>query len=122
MCDAEEANLLSPAEDPTLAKLKVPQSAPEQWKTAKVFSVADYKRMRNALKGTSYRDALDVLAGTGWHYSELRRFAEAGEIGLLPRDGGKGDAVAALVTKQKSGSRHATRVTKSVLAAAKRLR
>ncbi|HEY4884134.1 MAG TPA: site-specific integrase [Myxococcales bacterium] len=120
--DAEGANLLTAGEDPTLAKLKVPQSSPQQWTTPKVFSVAQYKKLSKAFRGTWYRDALDVLAGTGWHYSELRRFAEDGEVDGLPRGERKGSAVAALVTKHKSGSRHATRVTKPVLAAAKRLR
>jgi len=119
--DAQGANLLSAGEDPTLAKLKVPQSNPEQWKTPKVFSVKDYKNMRKALKGTWYRDAIDVLAGIGWHYSELRRFAESGEVDALPRDERKGGTVAALITRHKGGGPHATRVTKPVLAAAKRL-
>ena len=63
-----------------------------------------------------------MLAGTGWHYSELRRFAEAGEVEPLPRSERKGKTVAALIVKHKSGAPHATRVNKPVLAAAKRLR
>ncbi|SRR6266851_4673485 len=120
--DAEGANLLSAAEDPTLAKLKVPQSKPEQWTTPKTFSVADYKKMRKALKGTWYRDAVDVLAGTGWHYSELRRFAEAGEIEALSKSEREGNTVAALIMKHKGGGPHATKVSRTVLAAAKRIR
>jgi len=120
--DAEHgAGLISPAEDPTLETLKVPQARPQQWGETKAITLKDYKKVRKALKGWP-RDALTVLGGTGWHYSELRRFAAAGTIEKLPpgRRGRKGSAV--LVTTRKVGGPHRTEVRPVVVAAAKRIR
>ena len=67
------------------------------------------------------QDVLLVLVETGWHFSEVRRFAEAGEFEPLAVGRGKqGDM--ALVVRHKNGSPHKTEVTKPVVEIARRIR
>ena len=74
--------------DPT-ATLSVPQSRPEQWTVEKVIPAADYRKVRAKLDAP-WRDAIDVLAGTGWHVSELLRFAATGRVDAHPmREGAR---------------------------------
>lgn len=118
----EGKRLLSPAEDPTFRKLKVPQSKPEQQRRVKAIPKGDYADARRRLKGVigdRWIDALDVLAGTGWHVTECQRFAAGGEILSYV---GKGAAGVLVCPMTKGGEPLRTAVSAPVLAAAKRLR
>jgi site-specific recombinase XerD len=127
------AGVLEPAENPTVA-IKVPQSRRAQATKLKVFSAEDFKRVFEILgqdrggrrigyaEGHSWRqDVLLVLVDTGWHFSEVRRFAQAGEFEPLP-EGRARDGWVGLVVKHKNGGRHATEVGPLVAEAAGRLR
>lgn len=72
-------NVITPAEDPTFGKLKVPQSMPEQWKREKAVPSQILEKVRSKMKG-QWRDGLTVLMGTGWHVTELVRFVKGGRI------------------------------------------
>jgi len=110
-----ENDRISAAEDPTLKKLKVAQAKPAQVTGAsKVIPAKHYEKARLHLVGV-YRDALDLLAGTGWHVSEAVRFAEGGVV--EERDG-----ETVLMVQHKSGAPHRTLVSEEVADAAKRLR
>jgi hypothetical protein len=116
-------HLIDPHEDPTFRVLAVPQAKPAQWDKSKVIPVEHYLLVRDALT-SPWREVLIVLAGTGWHVTEVVRFAEGGSIEPVPKsmknDGG---AVAVLVCpRHKSGDVHRTAVSKPVLEAAVRLR
>lgn len=69
----------------------------------------------------TYRDALDVLRGTGWHCTELERFARRGELGPRPPRA-RPDVAGVLIVVRKSGEPRRTAVTRRVLAAARRVR
>ena len=126
--------IITASEDPTVGgALKVPQHAPAQLSERRAFAVKDLARVKKELAdGPRWRlDAIEILSGTGWHFSELRRFAKDGSIEPMPtsqrprRKKGKLPAhapVAVLVTLHKGGSIHKTAVTAKVLAAANRLR
>jgi len=63
-----------------------------------------------------------VLAGTGWHRSELLRWlSQSGTVEPVP-EGRESEGAAVLVTVHKSGDWHRTIVTTAVLEAARRLR
>ncbi len=80
--DGAGKGILTAAEDPTLGALSVPQNAPAQLKERRAFSPKDLAKVKKELAGgPRWRlDAITLLSGTGWHYSEVRRFAEAGSI------------------------------------------
>lgn len=99
---------LTPAEDPTMGTLSVPQSRPEQWKRPKAFTLAQLERVRAALTDDLWRACVDVQAGTGWHATELVRFARAGEI--------TGDVL--ICPQTKAGSPLRTRVSSDVATSA----
>lgn len=109
-----EKDMISAAEDPCLGKLKVERGVPAQLDRSKVIPVASYEAARLHLDG-HLRDALDLLAGTGWHVTEAVRFAEGGTIEK------HGDATV-LMVRHKSGAPHRTLVSDEVAAAARRLR
>ncbi len=110
-------------EDPTYGALPVDQGAPAQRTKSKVIPKEHYLLAREHLIG-AYRDGLDVLAGTGWHVTELVRFANTGEIEPLPKSMQVlNGAVGVLVCpRHKSGDTHRTAVSQEVLDAAARLR
>jgi hypothetical protein len=110
---------LRPAEDPTFRALKVPQAKPEQWKRSKAIPFAHYTAARAGLVG-HWRDALDVLAGTGWHTTELCRFARAGAVEAYH---GRQEGVTAILAcpEAKSGAPHRTAVGEDVEGAGRRL-
>lgn len=114
-----ERDEITAAQDPTLGKLKMPQGRVAQHERSKVIPAADYEAARKHLVG-AYRDALDVLAGTGWHTTEVERFAKGGTVEAYR--GGDPDAAAVLVVVHKSGAPHRTAVTAEVADAARRLR
>ncbi|MCP3138546.1 hypothetical protein [Pyxidicoccus xibeiensis] len=72
-------HVLSVAEDPTFGQLTVLQARPEQWNRTKVIPQEHYLLAREHL-APHWRDGMDVQAGTGWHVSELVRFAKMGSV------------------------------------------
>lgn len=63
-----------------------------------------------------------MLAGTGWHVSEVGRFAREGQIESMPAHVEDESAVAVLVCPMhKSGEEHRTAVTRPVMQAAEQL-
>ena len=72
----EVRHLMERREDPT-AGLLVPQSKPEQLTQAKAHDQKVIVKTRAKLAGI-WRDAADVLSGTGWHFTELERFQQQG--------------------------------------------
>jgi integrase len=115
-----ETDRIAATEDPTFGRLKVPAPEPAQWTRSKVIPVESYTKARSHLVG-AYRDALDVLAGTGWHVTELARFAQGGTV--EPYRGENPDVAGVLVCpRHKAGGSHRTAVSADVLAAARRLR
>lgn len=111
---------LDAKEDPT-AGLLVPQARPEQWTNPKTFTRAQFRACRAKLP-QPWRDAADVLAGTGWHSSELERFIlGAGEKrGAIERHPTRAGWVISC-PQAKGGEPHRTAVGTGVAAAARRL-
>jgi integrase len=114
---------ISAHEDPTYGALPAGQGRPAQHRKSKVIPREHYLLAREHLVGV-FRDALDVLAGTGWHVTELVRFADDGVIEPLPKsmrvsNGAMGVLVCPM---HKSGDTHRTAVSQEVLGAAARLR
>lgn len=70
---------LSPAEDPTLDTLHVPQATPAQWRRVRSVPAVDLRRVLRKLSPL-WRARVQVLAATGWHVTELQRFAVAGRL------------------------------------------
>ncbi|ATB32665.1 hypothetical protein MEBOL_006154 [Melittangium boletus DSM 14713] len=112
-------HVLSSEEDPT-QELMVPQARPEQWTRVKAIPREDFLRVRDHLTG-SWRDGMDVLAGTGWHVTELVRFVRAGVIELLP-ESLEGVAGVLICPRTKGGELLRTPVSSAVMEAAERLR
>ena len=108
-------HVLAPEQDPTLGTLSAPQARPEQWTRRKAFTEAQFAAVRAHLTG-AFADAADVQAGTGWHATELARFADGGVVNERA-----GEAVLAC-PQTKSGSPLLTQVSVPVAAAARRLR
>jgi integrase len=115
--------LITHSEDVMLDVAK-PTPRPAQWDRSKVIPREHYLLVREHLTGQIWKDAITILAGTGWHMTELVRFARNGSIEPLSK-GTKVEygAVAALVCPMhKSGDAHRTAVSQEVLDAAERLR
>lgn len=113
-------HVLEPDEDPTFQTLTVPQSKPEQWRRVKSIPKEHVARVLELLTAT-YRDALQVLAGTGWHVTELVRFAAHGSTENHPQPS---EAVAGVLVcpQTKAGDVLRVAVSHQVLEAARRLR
>jgi integrase len=96
-------HLLSRQEDCTL-DLEVPARRPEQWRRPKAIPRAQYLRVLAAIE-QPHRDSLALLDETGWHVSELARFARGGSLEPLPK-GKRTDksVIVAVVPLHKSGS------------------
>ncbi len=115
----KEKHLLSVNEDPTFQTLVVPQARPEQWKRDKVIPREHYLLAREHL-APYWGDGMDVQAGTGWHVTELVRFAKMGS--MEPYRGDAEGVAGVLVCPQtKSGEPLRTAVSADVLEAGKRL-
>lgn len=112
----KERFMITPGEDPTLGTIAPPQGRPAQWERTKAFSAATYAAVRAHL-ADPYLAAADVLAGTGWHYEELERFARAGSITTHPVNG----APVLESPLAKSGEPARAEVSPDVAAAAERL-
>lgn len=101
----QERGLVTRAQDVTL-DLPVPVIAPAQQHRIKAVPWASVVAVTPHLPG-HVRDVLEVLAATGWHVSEIRRFAESGL--LRPRNAGDPEGVVAMIgTVHKSGRKHFT--------------
>ncbi len=114
---------LSAAEDPTFGTLAVPQNSPAQWKKDKVIPFAHFKKVVKCIS-PPWRDAMIIQAGTGWHNTEVLRFAVGGSIERLPKkvkpmNGATG---VLLCPRSKSGEVLRTAVSAEVVEAARRLR
>ena len=114
-----ERDLIETHEDPTLGKLKMPQARAAQVERSKVIAAEHYEAARSHLI-TTYRDILDLLAGTGWHLTEAHRFAAGGAV--LPYVGSQAGVAAVLEVLHKNGSPHRTAVSEAVADAARRVR
>lgn len=115
----KERHLLTISDDPTFQTLTVPQAKPAQWKKSKIIPYDHYRLAREHL-GPHWRDGMDVQAATGWHVTEIVRFAQDGSI-----EGYRGDNAGVsgvLVCPQtKHGDLLRTAVSKDALEAARRL-
>lgn len=100
--------------------LRSPTTRPEQWAKSKVISREAVELVR-AKMPERYRDALDVLLGTGWHKTELVRFADGGSVELLPPQRQAEGAAQLLCPRTKSGAPLRTIVSPQVADAARRL-
>jgi hypothetical protein len=113
----KQRELLPIGQDPTLALL-VPQVEPAKHHRRRAVPL-DYVALVLPHLPPETQDVLRLQTGTAWHISEVRRFAESGEI--VPHAGGK--PLAVLVTLHKSGDLTRTPVTTAEhLAAAQRVR
>jgi integrase len=101
----EEEGVLRHAEDVTL-DWPVPQAVPAQRRKPKALSLEQVGRVW-ALLSELDRNAVALLAGTGWHLTEVGRFAQAGEILPGQRDG----ELATLVVVHKNRERVLTALT-----------
>ncbi len=118
----KERHTLTADEDPTFGTLAVPQSDPNARALKdKSISRKQYLAARKRLDG-HWRDALDLQAGTGWHVTEVQRFAKGGAVEAHPRKGVKGVGGVLVCPETKAGGSLRTAVGADVLAAAKRLR
>jgi integrase len=116
-----ERHRMEAKDDPT-AGLFVPQARPEQWTNPKTFTQAQFRAARRHLE-QPWRDAADVLAGTGWHSTELERFARGvgdrrGRVAPHPLKKG---AVVLMCPQTKGGEPHSTEVSAAVARAGRRL-
>lgn len=112
-----ERHLLDRREDVTL-DLTVPARKPSQRKKSKVISREDFAAVLLAIE-PKHRDALNLMDATGWHVTELERFARTGEIQAAPEGS---DAAAVLETRQKSGDPDRKSVDAATLALARKVR
>lgn len=111
-----EKGLLRKFEDPSL-DLKVPNSAPAKHKRRRA-QLREHVLAVMPLLPEATRDVLILQIGTAWHISEVRRFAEGGEI--VPATA---PLLAVLVVKHKSGDLARTPIlTPEHLEAAERIR
>ncbi len=119
----KERHAISANEDPTFGALVAPPSKPAQRVKSKVIPKEHYLLVRDSLTAP-WRDALIVQAGTGWHTTEVVRFAADGAIEPLPKSMKvENGAVGVLVCPMhKSGDVHRTAVSQEVIDAATRLR
>ncbi|TMA26197.1 MAG: hypothetical protein E6J78_14950 [Deltaproteobacteria bacterium] len=110
-------------EDPTAGgALKVPQADPSQRRVAnKAVSRQHVELAREHLVG-GWRDALDLQMETGWHVSEVARFAREGEIEPPAPSQRELGVAGVLIVPHKSGAHHRTAVSAKTLEVAQRLR
>jgi integrase len=106
-----EKGKIKQTEDPTFRVLKVPAARPEQWERVKAIP-REVHALWLSLLPSPWRDAIVVLAATGWHVKELERFAAGGEI--------NGNVLE--LPRAKSGRPHRTVVEADVLPSAALLR
>lgn len=113
----KERGIVDRGNDPTL-DLECPTPPPAQTHTTRAVEPGRIQKVLPFL-GADVRDLLVFLSGTGWHISEARRFARAGEI---HRKGISG-ALAVVMVKHKNRRPHSTRLVQPEhLKAAERIR
>lgn len=101
------------------ADLRVPQAKPEKWTRRKVVPHEDVAAVLKHLPEVT-RDVLHLLTATAMHLSEVRRFAEGGEL-IAPIQGE--GVLSILVVRHKSGALHKASLSfPEHVAAAERLR
>jgi integrase len=115
-------NLIATADDPTYGALAVPQARPEQWRTPKAVPRETHEAVMRHI-APAWGDRLMVLAGTGWHVTELQRFARAGVVAALPTTASRDHGAHAILIcpQRKSGEMQRTPVSADVAEAAKRV-
>jgi hypothetical protein len=141
---------ISTAEDPVFGTLRVPPAKVAQLERSKIVSRdhvllvierlraeeqerrAERERRRadnivqlpvKSPREGPWADALTLQAGTGWHTTEVQRFAEAGTVEPAPKHvEQEGVAGVVVCPMRKSGEPQRTRVGAEVLEAAMRLR
>jgi integrase len=113
----EERGLISSQQDPTV-RLRVPQAKPEKWRKRKVVPFESVQAVYHHLTEVT-RDVMLLSSATALHISEIRRFAESGELEAPLEEG----ALAVFVVRHKTGGpvKKALRLEEQV-EAAKRLR
>lgn len=113
-------HVLTSAEDPTI-DMPLPQVTPAQWKRSKVVPREHIDLVLEHL-ASPWRDALLIQCGTGWHTTEVVRFAAGGSVERLPRTVAQ-DGVAGVLAlpSHKNGEPLRTRVSPEVVEAARRL-
>jgi integrase len=107
--------LIDADENPTLS-LPVPQPRPEQWKRNKAIPDPDHSAVLLAID-SRWGDLLVVLNESGWHTSELLRFARDGRTEAHP----SGSTVL-VCPRRKSGELQRTLVSEGVAEVARRVR
>jgi integrase len=119
----KERHIIATAEDPTYGTLAVPQGRPEQWVTPKIIPRASHDAAWGATT-QPWRDMMTVLAGTGWHVTELERFIRSGIVADLPSSASHGHGAFKVLVcpRRKSGEMQRTAVTVEAAEAAIRLR
>lgn len=117
----KEQHIISPAEDPTFGTLAVPQSDPNaRIIKDKAITREHYRAARQELEG-HWRAAVDLQAGTGWHITEVQRFAADGSVEPYPGKKMKGVAGVLVCPETKAGGSLRTAVGPETLAAGKSL-
>jgi integrase len=141
-----EVHRVTTAEDPVFGQLKVPQARAAQLTRSKlvprdhVLLVIEQLRaeeeerraarearkvlpLKKEPRDAPWSAALTLQAGTGWHTTEVQRFAAEGSIEPLPKHAAQEGVAGVIVCPmRKSGEPQRTRVGPEVLEAAKRLR
>jgi hypothetical protein len=112
----KERHLITTAEDPMFGQIRAPVSKAAQLTRRKAIDRKTFLLALNALEGWP-RDALEVLGSTGWHLTELERFARGGEIERHPHTG----APVILCPRTKGGNHLRTEIPPAVEPAATRL-
>ncbi len=96
----------------------MPPTRPAQLDRSKVIQPGQHAKILEALV-EEHRDLVTVLAGTGWHVSELERFCKGGRIEYPDDPQDRKEQLMVLVCPmQKSGDVHRTIVSEEVEAAA----
>ncbi len=110
------------AEDPTAGGgLTIPAGKKQHGVGPKAVPREHVELARKHLIG-GWADALDLQTATGWHVSEVKRFATSGEIEPATAAQKEQGIAAVLVVEHKSGAQHPTAVDAKTLAAATSLR
>ena len=117
-----ERRMITLAEDPVAGGgLSAPAARKKHGSGPKAVDQKVVKLVRKELTG-GWADAMDLQAATGWHVTEVKRFATAGEIEPATAAQKAQGIAAVLVVEHKSGDQHRTAVNAETLGAAKRLR
>lgn len=101
--------LLKRGEDPTL-DLQVPRAPPEKLRRKKVIPFAHVQKLLGVMR-EDCRDTMMLLANTGLHVSEVRRFAKDGELFEPTAEKRAQGARAMLAVHHKTGRLHVVALT-----------